>query len=119
MSTAFDRRVYRQHGRDAGNVVVPEDAFNLGQIGFVEEPTLGRRLEVDATHFHVQRVVLWSDEKVGAKGAQFAVYLVADVGGDSNHRRSHSHAQRNGRAGQEFAALLAAERFIHQSRKHR
>ena len=98
---------------------MPEDAFNLGQFGFVEELTFARRLEVDATHFHVERVVLGSDQKVGAKGAQFAVYLVADVGGDGNHRRSHSHAQRNGRAGQEFAALLAAERFIHQSREHR
>src|SRR6266851_7815724 len=67
LSSGFDHRLYREHGRDPGNVVVPEDAFNLGQIGFVEEPTLAGGLEADATHLYVERVVLRSDEKVGAK----------------------------------------------------
>ena len=97
---------------------MPESAFDFRQVGFVQESAIARRLQVDAANFHVQRIFLRSYQKVCADGAQLAINLVANIGGDRNHRRSHGHAQRDGRARQQFAPLLPPERFVNQAREH-
>ena len=100
MIIPLQRNVHRQHGRKASDVVMPEGTLDLRQVGFIEKGAIARRFQVDAANFHVQRVFLRSDEQVGADRAQLAINFVADVGGDSNHGRSHSHAQSDGCASQ-------------------
>ena len=59
------------------------------------------------------------DDQIGADGPQFAVDLVADVGGYGNHCCRHGHAQRDGGSRQQFAPLLAPERFVYEPDEHR
>ncbi len=118
LTVALQRNVHRQHRRKSGDVVVPESALDFRQVGFVQESAIARRLQVDAANFHVQRIFLGSDQQVRADGAQFAINLVANIGGDRNHRRRHGHAKRDGRAGQQFAPLLAPEGFVNEPDEH-
>ncbi len=99
--------------------MVPERPTNFRKVCFVEKRAVARRLQVDAANLHVQRVFLGSDEYVGANGAQLAVNLVTNVGGDRDHCRGHSHAQRDGHRSQQFPPLLAAKRFVNEPGKHR
>ena len=115
---ALERDIHRQHGRKASNVVVPESSLDLGQVRFVQKSAVARRLQVDASHLHIQRVFLRSHEQVRADGAQLAIDLVADVGSHRNHRGGHGNTQGDGRAGQQFTPLLAAEGFVDKPREH-
>src|SRR5581483_12207191 len=72
----LDGSVDGQHGSESGDVVVPEDAFDLRQIGFAQECAIRRRLEIDSADFYIQRVFLRRDDQVRADGAEFAVDLV-------------------------------------------
>src|SRR6202034_3525502 len=119
LTLPFKRNVERKHRREARNVVVPEDSFDFGQISFVQKGAVGRRLEVDASNFNIERVFLGGNHKVGAQGAKFAIDLVADVGGHTNHRRRDGYAQRNGRTCQQLAPLLPPEGFVNQPNEHR
>src|SRR5262249_4801094 len=56
--------------RVAIDVVSPEYAFDLYQIGFRNKGALARRLQVDAANVHVKRVFNRRDDQVGAQGAQ-------------------------------------------------
>ena len=93
--------------------------FDLGQVGFAEEGAVARRLQVHSADFDVERIFLRSDDQVGADGAQFAIDLVADVGGDGDHGRRHGHAQRDSGAGEQFAPLLPPEGFVDEPHEHR
>jgi len=84
-----------QHGREADNVVVPEGAANFRKIGFVEERAVTRGLQVDATDFHVECVLLRSDDQVRAVATQFAVDFVADVGRYGDHSGGDRNAKRD------------------------
>src|SRR5258706_10363479 len=68
---------YRQHGREADYVVMPESAANLRQVSFVEEGAVAGRLQIDSADFYVERVFLRRDQKVGAVTAQLAADLFA------------------------------------------
>src|SRR5580704_16684360 len=102
----------RQHGRKTHDVIAPEHAFDLGQVGFVEVTAIAGRLQVYATDIDVQRVFLRSDNQVGAVGAQFTADLVVNVGRDRDHRSRNADSEHDGYSGQEFAPLLPAERLI-------
>ncbi len=115
----LQRNIHGQHRRKPGDVVVPERPLDPGQVRFVQKSAVARRLQVDAADFHVERVFLRSHNQVCANRAQFAIDLVANVGGNPNHRSSHSNAQGDGRAGQQFASLLAPEGFVDEPEKHR
>src|SRR5580692_1102633 len=97
---------------------MPERPLDLRQVGLVQESAVTGRFEVDAANLYIKRVFLRSDEYVRADRAQFAINLVANVGGDRNHRRGHGNAQGNRRASQEFAPLLAPEGFVDKAREH-
>ena len=115
---AADFHGNRQHGRKADNIVVPESAVNFRQVGFVQKRAIARRLQVNAADFHIERVFLRRDDQIRAVAAQFAVDLVADVGGDGDHSRRDRNAQRDGNARQQFAPRLPAERFVDEAQKH-
>src|SRR5258708_16908099 len=102
----FDRNIYRKNGSEGGYVVVPERSLDFWQVSFVKESAIGGRLEIDSANLKIERVFLWSDYEVGADAAQFAINLVADVGGDRNHSRRYRYAQGDGRARQQLAPLL-------------
>ncbi len=68
--------------------------------------------------FHVERVFLRSDHQVGAVAAQFAVDLVADVGGHRDHGGGHRYTERDRDAREKFASRLTAKRFVDDARKH-
>src|SRR5439155_20048956 len=70
LAVSFKRYINRQHRREARDVVVPERAFDLGQVGFIQEGAISGRLEVDAADFNVQRIFLQSDLQVSSDGAQ-------------------------------------------------
>ena len=107
-----------QHGREADDVVVPEGAANFREVGFIEERAIARRLQVDATDFHVECVFLRSDDQIGAVAAQFAVDFVADVSRDGDHSGGDRYAQRDRDAREQLAARLVAKRFVDDARKH-
>src|SRR5207248_11617959 len=52
---ACNIHVDRQHRSEAHDVVTPEHAFDLWQIGFVQVSAIARRLKINAANFHVQR----------------------------------------------------------------
>src|SRR6266496_1370692 len=108
----------RKHGRKPGDVVVPENSFDVGKSRFTQEGPIGGRLQVDSANLYVEGVFLWSDDQVGADGAKLTIDLVADVGGDSDHRRGNGDPQSDGGPGQRFAALLPAERFVYDADEH-
>ena len=56
--------------------------------------------------------------QVRAVGAQFAVDLVADIGGDGDHRGGNGHAESDGDTGEQLAPRLAAERFVDEAWEH-
>ena len=90
----------------------------FGQVGFVEKRAVARRLQVDAAYFHIERVFLRSDDEIRAVAAQFAVDLVADVGGDGDHGGRDRYAQRDRNPREQLAARLAAKRFVDEAREH-
>src|SRR5438552_13186270 len=63
-----DRNVPRKHGREARNIVMPEDSFDLGQVRFAEKRSVSRRLEIHSANFQIERIFLWGDNQVGANG---------------------------------------------------
>ena len=107
-----------QHGREADDVVVPERSANFGQVGFVEEGAVAGRLQIHAADFHVERIFLRRDHEVRAIAAEFAVDLVADVGGDGDHGRRDRYAERDGYTGEKLAPGLSAKRFVDEAREH-
>ena len=78
--------------------VPPEHALDFRQIRFVQVGAIARRLQVDPADLNIQSVFLRGNDEIGAIPPQLAVDLVADVGGDGNHRRSYPDAQGNGNA---------------------
>src|SRR5204863_3907636 len=68
--------------------------------------------------FHVQRIFLRGNYEVRTISAEFAVDLVADIGGYTNHGGGYTYAKCDSDAGQEFSPSLTPERFIHQANKH-
>jgi hypothetical protein len=98
---------------------VPENSFDLGQVGFAQECAVGWGLEIDSADFDVKGIFLRSDYQIGADGAQFAVDLVADIGGNTDHGRGDGHAKCDGRAGENLAPLLPPEGFVDESDEHR
>src|SRR5215831_15001305 len=78
-------RIDRKHWRESYDVVVPERAANLREIGLVKIRAVARRPKVDATDLEVQGVLLGSHDEVRAVGSQFPVDLVSDVRRDSDH----------------------------------
>src|ERR1700730_5568277 len=103
---------HRQHGRKTYDIVTPEHALDLGKVCFVEVGAVAGRLQIDASNLDVQRVFLGSNDQVGAVGAQLATDLVADIGGDSDHRGGDAYAQHDGHPSKEFAPLLPTEGFV-------
>ncbi len=97
---------------------MPERAANFREIGLVEKCAVARRLQIDATDFHVQRIFLRSNHQIRAIAAQFAVNFVADVGSNGDHGGGHRYAQRNRDACEQLAARLVAKRFVDNARKH-
>src|SRR5437588_12640390 len=62
-----------KHGCKPGDVVVPENSFDLRQVRFAEKGAVSRRFQVDSANFQVERIFLRGDDQVGADGAQLAV----------------------------------------------
>ncbi len=83
---------YWQHGREAHDIVMPERASDLGQVGFIEISAVARRLEINPADLNIEGIFLWSHDQVRAIGAQFATDLVANVGRNGDHRGGHAHA---------------------------
>src|SRR5580692_2549623 len=104
-----DADVHGQHRGKADDIISPEHPFNLRKIGFFEVSAVARWLEVYASDLNVERVFLGSHDQVRAVGPQFAADLVANVGGDCDHRRSDAHTQGDCNSHQQFAPLLPAE----------
>src|SRR3954464_6074640 len=96
LAVAHDSGVYRQHGGESGDVVVPENTFDLGQVGFAEERTVSGRPEIHSADFDIERIFLGSDDEVGADRAELAVNLVTDVGSDRDHGCGNGHTERDG-----------------------
>ena len=109
---------YREHGSEADNIVMPEGASDLGQVGFVKVGAVARGLEIHAADLNIQSIFLRSHDQVRAIGAQFAADLVADVGSNGDHRGGHAYAQGDCDAGQQLAAFLPAERFVDEASEH-
>jgi len=107
-----------QHGREADDVVVPEGSANFRQVGFVEKCAVAGRLQIHAANFHVERIFLRRDDEVSAIAAEFAIDLVADIGGDRDHGSRDRYPQRDRYAGEKFAPGLSAERFVDETREH-
>ena len=89
----------RQHGSEADNVIAPEHSFDLGEVYFIEVSAVAGGLEIHPSDFYIQRVFLGGHYKVRAIAPQFAVDLVADIGGDANHCRGYTYAKCDGGAG--------------------
>ena len=85
-----DVRVQIEFRREVGDVVCPEDRFDLLDIAFLEE---GGRFGVAAVHRLVQvgdhRVRFGFDDDVGAVGREFFVEFVPYVEDDAEHGRRH------------------------------
>ena len=92
----------RRDGHAAADRLV--DAFDFGQVRFAEKRAISRRLEIYPANFHVERIFLRSYDQVGANGAQFTVDLVADIGGDGDHRGGHTSPHPSRSADSEYSS---------------
>src|SRR5262249_9139235 len=115
---AVAANAHGQHGREADNIVAPEHAFDFRQIGFVQVGAVARRLKVYPADLNVKSIFLRGYDQVCAVGAQFTANLVANIGGDRDHGRGYSDAQRDRDAGKCFPPLLSPERFVNQASEH-
>src|SRR3954451_23867072 len=88
----LEGRIDRQHGREPGDVVVPEDTLDLRQVIFVKEGSVAGRLEIDSSDLDVERILLRSHHQIGANGSELTIDFVANVGGYGDHRRGHGYA---------------------------
>src|SRR5580704_5645838 len=117
---AFAADVYRywQHRRKSNNVVVPEHAMNLRQVGLVEVRAVTRRLQINAGNLKIERVLLRSDYQVCYESAKLAADFVTNVSGHCDHGGRNAYAQCDGSSRQQLAPLLPPERFVDQTQKH-
>src|SRR5262249_59070260 len=91
-AAACQRNVDGQHRREAKDVVPPERSFDLGKVGFVQKAAIAGRLQIDAANFDVQSVFLRRHEQVRSVGPEFTIDLVADIGGNGDHRGGYRDA---------------------------
>ena len=105
-------------GADAGDVVGPEDGFELVEVGLAEVGVAGGGLDVYAADFDVEVGGPGGDDDVGAVDGEFFVDAVADGGGEGEHGGDGGGSEQDGDAGEELAAALAAEGFEQESEEH-
>src|SRR3954465_6237721 len=101
----------RKEGREAANIVPPEDPFDLREVGFTKISTLARWLNVHSAYVQVERILLGNHRYIRAEAAQFLVYFVTDIGGDRDGRRRDRNSQCDCDGRHQLAALLQSERF--------
>ena len=103
---------------DAGDVVGPEDGFELVEVGLAEVGVAGGGLDVYATDFYVEVGGFGGDNDVAAVDGELLVDAVADGGGEGEHSGNGGGSEQDGDAGEELAAALAAEGFEQESEEH-
>src|SRR5579859_1052963 len=76
-----------QNGREADDVVAPENAFQLAEVSFGQICARVSGAIIDASNFERKRIGLRRNQEIGAEAAKFTREPVPDV---------ERHAQRGG-----------------------
>ena len=83
-----------------------------------QEAAFAQRAQVHAADFQRQSIGLGADDDVGAKGAQLARQLVADVHRHAQGSGGDADAQRQRRQGQQLPPPLAKEGTAKDAEEH-
>ena len=100
------------------DVVVPEDSFDLGEVGFGE---IGAGVDgaiVNAADLERERIGRRGDKEIRTEAAKFTREAIANVERDAERGSGDGHAKGQSRAGKEFVARAASERVGNETKKH-
>ena len=94
---------------------MPENGLEFGQVGFREIGTSVDRAIIHAANFEWQRIRLRRNDEICAQAAEFSGKAVTDIERHAQRGRSHGHAERQRRPGQELMARPPSKRIRYKS----
>src|SRR6266403_715783 len=103
---------------ERNDVIMPENSFQLRQVGFGEVRAGVHGAIVDTADFERQRIGLRRDKKICTETAKFFCQPVPYIERYAQRRGGHAHAESQRRAGEKLVARASSKGIGNKSQEH-